>query len=85
MGWHGGSQGEVRRMRAEPVVPVEVAWERGRNSRHKLAEKLAALYQPRLGQSSRLAYERAAAHYCTNGEPGCAPLAMPVNTEAVLL
>ncbi|HYU71929.1 MAG TPA: hypothetical protein VEL31_04530 [Ktedonobacteraceae bacterium] len=23
MGWYGGSRGKVRRMRAEPVVPVE--------------------------------------------------------------
>ena len=38
MGWHGGSQGEVRRMRAAPAVPVEVAWRWGRNSGHKLAE-----------------------------------------------
>jgi hypothetical protein len=37
MGWQGGSRGKVRRMQAEPVVPVEVAWRWGRDSRHKLA------------------------------------------------
>src|SRR5712692_10264158 len=37
MGWHGGSRGKVRRMRAGPVVPVGLAWRWGRNSRHKLA------------------------------------------------
>ncbi len=26
MGWHGGSRGNVRRMRAGPVVPVGLAW-----------------------------------------------------------
>src|SRR6266496_1566295 len=26
MSWYGGSRGKVRRMRAGPVVPVEVAW-----------------------------------------------------------
>jgi hypothetical protein len=37
MGWRGGSRGKVRRMRARPVVPVELAWRWGRNSRHELA------------------------------------------------
>ena len=40
MGWHGGSRGKVRRMRAGPVVPVGLAWRWGRNSRHKLAGEL---------------------------------------------
>jgi hypothetical protein len=36
-GWQGGSRGKVRRMRAEPVVPVGLAGREGRDSRRKLA------------------------------------------------
>ena len=43
--------------------------EAGKEQQAQARRKLAALYQPHLGQSSRLAYERAAAHYCTNGGP----------------
>jgi len=37
----GGSRGEMRRMRARPVVPVGLAWRWGRDSRPKLANILA--------------------------------------------
>jgi len=33
----GGSRGKVRRMRAGPVVPVELVWRRGRDNWFKLA------------------------------------------------
>jgi len=58
----------------------------GKEQQAQARRKLAALYLPYRGQSSRLAYERAAAHYWTNGGPPWTwPLAMPVSTEAVFL
>jgi len=41
LGWQGGRRGELQRMRAEPVVPVEMAGRRGRDSGRKLAGIMA--------------------------------------------
>jgi hypothetical protein len=58
----------------------------GKEQQAQARRKLAALYLPHGGQSSRLAYERAAAHYVPTADPlGRAQGAPSVNTEAVLL
>jgi hypothetical protein len=48
----------MRRMRAEPAVPVEVAWRRGKNSRRQHRRKQAALSLLRCGQSSHMSTNR---------------------------